>query len=183
MVAEGVAAPPTATRRGCKVIHGPYLPPAGEVRRDIHSQRGLSNALGIPVIEMLIASGHLRGEDLAEAIRAWQTTGADVDYSQYTAGPPEPDLRALASAYEIPTERRADFMDLIEAVAALTQNNAAPDDALPSIKLLVSTLNSTTRAYAPPGDVAIGKPGSGPRAEETEKPKRVVRRRLSRPPE
>lgn len=123
----------------------------------IEGQRGLAKAIGVPMLEMLLSSGYLRPEDIAEVIRAWQTTDTDVDYSQYTAGPREPDLPALASAYNIPADQRANFMELVEAVAALTGRLNA-GDALPHIINLVALLNSTgavvqggTVAAAPAG--------------------------------
>lgn len=63
----------------------------GDTIPDIQSQRRLAKALGIPALEMLVATDYLQMEDIKEAIDAWSVKEGPkgVDYSQYTVGGPE----------------------------------------------------------------------------------------------
>jgi transcriptional regulator with XRE-family HTH domain len=102
----------------------------------IEGQRGLARALNIPVLDVLIASGYLRAEDITEALRAWQVAAEGQDFSQYTAGddPPadrtaaleqEPDLWGLSKVLGVPTHERETFVAVVETtMAALREQRA-----------------------------------------------------------
>lgn len=114
----------------------------------IEGQRGLARALGVPVLEVLVASGYLRGEDIAEAFKSWQGTGTDMDLSQYTAAAPEPDIANLAAMLEIPAEQRPAFDTLVRRLADIARDvdsSIAVTQVLAIVEALLNTEAATGR--------------------------------------